>query len=110
MRMRVFKSHGMNRVIAKGVSHAVNDISRMQSYNKKLKNEVYAKLEDEFYKTFGDFPRNEIKNRYILKRLHEIEMKRNGVVEDYSWIMVLLIIFLVLFLVIFLICMAFSNK
>jgi hypothetical protein len=25
MRMRAFKSHGMNRVIARAVSHAVND-------------------------------------------------------------------------------------
>jgi hypothetical protein len=32
MRMRAFKSHGMNRVIARAVSHAVNDHYR---YNRR---------------------------------------------------------------------------
>lgn len=36
MRMRAFKSHGMNRVIARGISHAVNNhyrYNRSRSYN-----------------------------------------------------------------------------
>ena len=36
MRMRAFKSHGMNRVIARGISHAVNDHyrhNRRSNYN-----------------------------------------------------------------------------
>jgi hypothetical protein len=33
MRMRAFKSHGMNRVIARGISHAVNDHYRHNRSN-----------------------------------------------------------------------------
>lgn len=81
MRMRAFKSHGMNRIIARGTTHMVNDIGRKQSYNQRLRNEVYATDDDTFYNTYSTFPRHEIKNRYILQRLREIEIKRNGRVD-----------------------------
>lgn len=95
-----------NRVIARGVSHFVNDLSRMQSKNEKIKRETYENYnDDEFYRIYKPIEDNktiEIKNKYVIKRLREIERKKGILTSNnLGCLSILIIIIFVVILLIF---------
>jgi hypothetical protein len=96
-----------NRIIARGISHGVNNYYGGMTKNEKIKRETYdlCKDDDEFYNTYKpmvEYMRSKgevVKNKFILIRLMEIERKKGIVPREDIFIQWLCIILALVILI-----------